>query len=260
MKRTLKRLVRALGYEIARATPPPDSDAAKVRADGYPIDFTDEEASAITACCPFTMTSSERLYALIHAVRYVAEHEIPGAIVECGVWKGGSMMAAAKTLLRLEHSDRHLYLFDTFEGMPLPGAADVSFSGTPAQEMFERTRTAQDRSDWCAASLQEVRAVMQATGYDSDKIHFVQGKVEETIPDAAPEQIALLRLDTDWYESTHHELLHLYPRLASGGVLILDDYGYWMGARKATDEFLAQNNVRLLLHRIDETGRMAVKP
>jgi len=89
-------------------------------------------------------------------------------------------------------------------------------------------------------------------------MHFIKGRVEETIPNAAPEQIALLRLDTDWYESTRHELIHLFPRLTHGGVLIIDDYGYWQGARKAVDEYIEENKLSILLARIDSTARMAV--
>jgi hypothetical protein len=96
-------------------------------------------------------------------------------------------------------------------------------------------------------------------GYPKEKLHYVQGKVEDTIPGAAPGQIALLRLDTDWYESTHHELIHLYPRLSAGGVLIVDDYGHWQGSRRAVDEWIAQTGARILLNRIDYTGRVAVK-
>jgi O-methyltransferase len=100
---------------------------------------------------------------------------------------------------------------------------------------------------------------MASTGYDKQKVHFHQGKVELTIPAAAPDQIALLRLDTDWYESTRHELEHLYPRLSPGGILIIDDYGHWSGARKATDEYIEKYAPSLFLARIDYTGRIAVK-
>ena len=78
-------------------------------------------------------------------------------------------------------------------------------------------------------------------------------------PAASPPSIALLRLDTDWYESTYHELVHLYPRLSVGGILIIDDYGYWQGARRAVDRYFAEQGTRVFLSRIDETGRLAVK-
>jgi len=111
-----------------------------------------------------------------------------------------------------------------------------------------------------SASLDEVKRNVLGTGYDSDRVRFVEGLVEDTIPEQAPREIAVLRLDTDWYESTRHELVHLYPRLSSGGVLILDDYGCWLGARQAVDEYIEANAVRLLLTRIDSSGRLAVKP
>ena len=91
-------------------------------------------------------------------------------------------------------------------------------------------------------------------------IHFVQGKVEDTIPRQVPARIAVLRLDTDWYESTRHEFVHLYPRLSQWGVAIIDDYGHWQGARRATDEFIATLPHPLYLQRIDYTGRLAIKP
>jgi O-methyltransferase len=83
--------------------------------------------------------------------------------------------------------------------------------------------------------------------------------VEDTIPNNIPEKIAILRLDTDWYESTRHELVHLFPRLSPYGVLIIDDYGCWQGAKKAVDEYISENNLRIFLSRIDSTGRIAIK-
>jgi O-methyltransferase len=107
-------------------------------------------------------------------------------------------------------------------------------------------------------ALAEVQAAMRSTGYPEHQIGYVSGRVEETIPESAPSEIALLRLDTDWYGSTRHELEHLYPRLVSGGVLIVDDYGHYAGARQAVDEYFAGRPI--LLARVDYTGRMAVKP
>jgi len=109
----------------------------------------------------------------------------------------------------------------------------------------------------CYSPLEEVKRNMEATGYPPAQISYIKGKVEDTLPAEAPAQIAVLRLDTDWYESTRHELVHLYPRLSPGGVLIIDDYGYWTGARKAVDEYFRDS---LFLGRIDDTGRIAIKP
>jgi hypothetical protein len=112
----------------------------------------------------------------------------------------------------------------------------------------------------CAASLEDVTANMHSTGYRKDLLHFIVGPVENTITaTSAPPEIALLRLDTDWYESTNHELIHLFPRLAAGGILIIDDYGHWQGAKQAVDDYFASHHLNYLLHRIDYTGRMLVK-
>ena len=113
--------------------------------------------------------------------------------------------------------------------------------------------------EWSYASIEEVQRNMWSTGYPKERMHFVKGPVESTIPEHAPEQIALLRLDTDFYESTRHELEHLFPRLVKGGVLILDDYGHWEGQRAAVDEYCKKKGIHLLLTRVDYTGRVAVK-
>jgi O-methyltransferase len=204
-----------------------------------------------------TMTADDKLFALIVATRYVVDHGIPGAFVECGVWRGGSQQAVAYTLLERGVTDRDLHLFDTFTGMPQPTEKDRRYDGRPAVELLERSdKTAKV---WAVASLEDVRSGMEETGYPPERIHFHPGRVEQTIPAAAPAQVAILRLDTDWYASTLHELEHLYDRVPSGGVLFFDDYGYWAGAREAVDEFLARTGARLLLAPM-ASGRFAVKP
>jgi hypothetical protein len=190
-------------------------------------------------------------------VRYLGQARIPGDIVECGVWKGGSSMAIALSLLAAGDSARTLYLYDTFEGMPPPTDADRSLDGRSAAEQLATSE--RDAPVWAVAGSAEVARNMAVTGYPAERLRFVEGKVEETIPGVVPERIALLRLDTDWYESTRHEFRHLYPRLSVGGVVVIDDYGHWQGARQATDEYFAEHGIRMLLHRIDYTGRIGVK-
>ncbi|HEV2370140.1 MAG TPA: TylF/MycF/NovP-related O-methyltransferase [Acidimicrobiales bacterium] len=228
--------------------------------------FTGFEAETLERARPYTMTSPERLVALMDATSYVVQRGIPGAIVECGVWRGGSVLATIEVLLHLGVSDRDVCLYDTFEGMTEPTEADTS--------AFEQERSAvaswaryqrQGRRAWDwffdpgVFNLEDVRQLLHKTGYPSERIHFIVGRVEDTLPDQVPESIALLRLDTDWYESTRHELVHLYPNLAEGGVLIIDDYGHWDGARRAVDEYFDAGPQRPLLARIDYTGRMGVK-
>jgi O-methyltransferase len=200
---------------------------------------------------PYTLTSPERIAALCATVDYIVAADVPGAIVECGVWRGGSLMAAALRLLALGGASRDLVAFDTFSGMSAPTSLDVDYTG----ERWESWTPPGSADD--GARLPEVRERLRSTGYPTERLQFVPGDVAETLPRAAPAEIALLRLDTDWYESTRAELVHLYPRLRVGGVLIVDDYGHYLGARKAVDEYFADH--RVFLHRIDYTGRIAVK-
>jgi len=209
---------------------------------------------------PFTMTSPERMYALLTAVRYIASNRIQGDIVECGVWRGGSMMLIAKALLGSEGPRRRLFLYDTFAGMTKPSPRDrTQFEQRTPEESYASSRKEGEVVHWSYASIEEVQRNLSMTGYDHSKLHFVKGPVEQTIPGTIPDQIALLRLDTDFYESSKHEMLHLFPRLVSGGVLILDDFGHWEGQRLAVEEYIQQHNLKLLLNRIDYSGRIAVK-
>jgi O-methyltransferase len=211
-------------------------------------------------CRAETMTSVERMYALWSAVVHIHRIGLSGAIVECGVWRGGSMMLAARTLLELGDSKRPLWLYDTYQGMTEPGARDVqTMSGEMAQTILSSQPKDDENPFWALAQRDVVEHNIRSTGYPRDLTHFVEGPVEETLPGQAPGDIALLRLDTDWYESTRHELIHLWPRLKPGGILIVDDYGYWQGARTAVDEFFAALPDAPLLARIDYTGRIAVK-
>jgi hypothetical protein len=209
---------------------------------------------------PFTMTSNSSLISLINAVDYIVNNKIPGSLVECGVWKGGSMMAVAKTLMSMNSEDRDLYLFDTFTGMTKPSKLDVGI-GTKekASDIFEKEKTGEDTSNWVNASIVEVKKIFKKVGYDEKKLHFIEGKVEETIPKNSPSEISLLRLDTDWYESTKHELIHLFPKLSKGGVIIIDDYDDWEGCRKAVDEYIMNENITLLLVKIPNGGRIGIK-
>jgi O-methyltransferase len=222
-------------------------------------DLPEGDRRTITSVERFTMTSPERLHAVCEAVRYVENNGISGAIVECGVWRGGSMMAAALTLLSLGSTERQLFLFDTFEGMSSPDQEDISLVGERASDLGELHEKTESDRFWCYAPLDAVKQAVFSTGYPSQKFHFLKGRVEDTLPMEAPEKIAILRLDTDWYESTRHELETLYPRLVRGGVLIVDDYGHWQGARKAVDEYIGKHNLKLFLSRTDYTGRVAIK-
>lgn len=210
-------------------------------------------------CQPYTMTSAERMYSLYKAIDYTISNDIKGDFVECGVWKGGSSMLIALTLLEKGISNRNIYLYDTFEGMSEPTDADIAHSGESAQKLLSGYDKMGEDSVWCYSPLEAVKANLLSTGYPEKHLIFVQGKVEDTLPSTTPAVIALLRLDTDWYESTKIEMEKLYPLLQDQGILIIDDFGFWEGARRAVVEYFEKAGKKPYLHRIDNTGRLVIK-
>jgi hypothetical protein len=234
------------------------------------VDLDESVRSIIRTVEPYTLTSGEHVAALCTSVDYIVDHGIPGAFVECGVWRGGSLMAILSRLRQRGISDRDVAGFDVFTGMGpsgfpnQPTNEDVLFNGRSIQSLMNPGRIYKTLYEQIAPRLthfepsrDDVFALLASTGYAPQRIHLVAGPVEDTLPAHAPETIALLRLDTDLYESTRHELEHLYPRIPVGGVLIIDDYGYFKGARKAVDEYL--NGHRMLLQRVDYSCRFAIK-
>jgi O-methyltransferase len=212
-------------------------------------------------CRPYTMTSVERLYALYKSVEYIVSANLPGDLAEAGVWRGGSCMLIAETLLALGDRSRRIFLFDTFGGHPPPDSdKDVDLWGNRAIDEWRRRANDGEQDNWAHVSLDEVRANLARTGYPADKLVLVEGLLEETARDAKSlDKLALLRLDTDWHASTKAGLEHLYPRLVSGGVLILDDYGHYQGQRSAVDDYLNTTREPILLNRIDYSCRLGVK-
>jgi O-methyltransferase len=238
--------LRDPGFEAARATSScPD------------IALADPEFTQLYRdLAAVTLTSPPLAYALRSALLYLSRSSVVGDIVECGVWRGGSMALAATTLLQSGDHQRQLWLYDTFDWRWEPESQDDGFLAAGGSTGGPPAATAIASG----TSKAEVLALLTGTGYPAEQFHLVQGLVQDTIPAEAPDSIALLRLDTDYYDSTRHELEHLYPRLTAGGVLIVDDYGKLSGATKAVDEYFAALEHPPLLQRIDVQGRMAVKP
>lgn len=250
MKQIIRRAVRAFGFEVHRSDRTPFREANP--------DVTDLEWGIWEATKPYSMASETRAIALIRAVEHIVKCQIEGDFVECGVWRGGSSMTMALSLLEFGDRSRDLFLYDTFEGMTQPTHHDVDYAGTSAESQLQTTiPVVLEANVWASAPLDEVARNLASTGYPIEKIHFIPGAVEETIPGVAPEKIAILRLDTDWYESTLHELRYLFPKVVPGGIVIIDDYGHWKGAREAVDEYFAGEPV--FLHRVDYTARLIIK-
>lgn len=209
----------------------------------------------------YTMTSKERMYGLYQAVNYVTARGLHGDFVECGVWRGGSSILAALAFMQLGVR-RRFRLFDTFKGMPPPTASDMDINGASAASLLKANiRKEEEEVTYdvrCVASLADVKANIIRSGCNMADFELIQGLVENTVTPEVCDTISILRLDTDWYESTLHELNILYPKLITGGVLIIDDYGHWQGARKAVDDYFSQRPI--MLTRLDYTGRIAIKP
>jgi O-methyltransferase len=251
MKKQLLKLIEKFGYSVTKF---------KKQEDLF-IDIEENEFWEIYhLCSPYTMTSVERMYSLYCSIDYILSNNIEGDFVECGVWRGGSAMLIAKMLFNRNIDDRKIYLYDTFEGMTEPTNSDLKYNGEDATTLFEKIIDDNGKPAWCVANLKDVKNNMKLTKYPENNLIFIEGKVEDTIPNNLPEnKIAMLRLDTDWYESTKHELIYMYPIIVKNGILIIDDYGYWKGCRKAVDEYFKENKLPVLLTRIDSTGRIVLK-
>lgn len=223
----------------------------------FPQDITKEDMEIINYSIKYTVLDHSTIKSMIDAVKYLESNNIKGSFVECGVLKGGMIIAMIKTLQQLGINDREFYLYDTFYGMANPSEFDTRVSG----EAGVTGKTVIDNKNLLGIPLPQVKKNVLGTGYDASKIHFVEGMVEDTLPKNDLHDIALLRLDTDFYNSTKAELEYLYPKLSTNGILIIDDYGVWAGAKKATDEYFIKNQEQIFLSRIHPLGgRIGIKP
>lgn len=232
------------------------------RLSKLPIELTDVDKKLIKHVGDgnYTMSSMARLVNTLKACQYVVHNNIPGDFVECGVWRGGNGILAQK-VFKLLNSKRKVWMFDTFEGMTAPTDLDVEqHTQVEAKREFLSKQT-KTHNEWCYASLDDVRKNCIQSGLDLEEFRFIKGDVCQSLRfnENLPAKISVLRLDTDWYESTKSELEILYPKLTNRGVLIIDDYGYWEGARKAVDEYFSTKDYRPLFDVIDSTGRSTVK-
>jgi O-methyltransferase len=206
----------------------------------------------------FSMTDETRMYAVAQAVEHIHHLKLKGDFVECGVWRGGNLILLNK-LNKFYNLNKLIYGFDTFEGMTDPTKEDYDLNNIPARKQLKNTHKSQEkRNIWCYSPLEEVKKNISKNVKKNNTI-LCKGPVEKTLLNKKnlPKKISLLRLDTDFYESTKKELEILYPLLVKKGVLIIDDYGHWKGARKAVDEYF--KNSYHWLHRIDYTCRLIIK-
>jgi O-methyltransferase len=261
MKKVIKYFVSKLGYEISKKQKIVNAPAISVNtADAYD-GFSDETKLLYDECKPYTMVTIERINAVVGAIDYICKNNIEGDIVECGVWKGGAMYVAAKALVNRKVFNKKFFLFDTYDVDTFGKTTnesefDKDYSGKTASDSINDKTFIKENYNY---HLVEVKKLLESTGYPKENFIYVIGRVENTIPTKEIKTISLLRLDTDWYESTKHELIHLYPFLADKGVLLIDDYGFWQGCRQAVDEYINENRLTVLLHRTDRDGRSVIK-
>lgn len=252
-KKSINKGLNRFGFQLERFTPKGEIFTATEASK------TDEEIYKKVQS--FTMSNPDPIYSLITATRYIVENQIEGDFVECGTWSGGCSMAIALTLMELGETSRNIWIYDTFAGMTKPGEMDVTYGDKvmSALPFWQENNGSDSGSDWANISLDRVKMNLSSTNYPMEKLKFIEGNVLETLNDLLPNKIALLRLDTDWYDSTKKEMVALYPKLSSGGVCIVDDYGAWAGSKQAVDEFMSENLPRPLMHITDWTTRTWVK-
>lgn len=230
--------------------------------------LSDEEKSILFPSEGWTMCSPLNQHLLMEATRYVLRNKIKGDIVECGVWRGGMMQIVARTSLAERQKNpnidlRDLWLFDTFDGMPTPTHDHDRDMYKSEHAIIKLRREPKigfngEPTIWCFADLTDVQRGMSSTQYDQSRIHYEKGMVESTLANPPLEQIAILRIDTDWYSSTKLALKNLFSLVSRGGLIILDDYESWEGARMAVDEFFQEIGIIPLLIRLDK-GRVYLK-
>ena len=222
----------------------------------------DESFIELMQHCQAIDKFSETLYTTHKVTEYLTRNGLPGDFIECGVYKGRHIITMAMTLLHLGASDRDIYLYDTFAGMTEPGEKDArrGKNETPA-ELAARWESKQqsDHNLIRYAGQEEVRQRISSVDYPGERLHFVAGDIRQTVPNDFHRQIAFLRLDTDWYELTMHELVHFYDLVVPGGVIVIDDYGSHEGARKAVDEFFSERGSFPLLTRTTKSERVILK-
>jgi len=249
-KKVIVRTLYFFGFKVVKV----DKSAGL----GFPIEISESEKMLIKNASKYSMTGTLRMWALMNAIKYVNANNIPGDIVECGVWRGGNLILAAK-LVNNDKQLRKIWGFDTFSGMTEPTIFDTFSDGTHVSHILnDSVKEENTKNIHAFVSKNQVLSNLKTNSVDH-LIQLVEGRVEETLLNESnlPVSISILRLDTDWYESTKIELEILYPRLKRGGVCIIDDYGHYSGAKKAVDEYFGIH--KPWMHYIDYTCRLIIK-
>ena len=252
---SLKKILNNFNYKVEHV------NSWYLRQENHISEISDEEKNIVKKIQPYTMCKVANHWAIIQSLKHIKKNNINGDLVECGVFKGGNLILYKKITEQIG-IEKKIFAYDTFEGMTEPGEHDQDLKDVKALDTFKKYKSA--KVPWCYSSIDEVKKNISKFDINIDKdFIFIKGKVEETLKETKnlPEKISLLRLDTDFYESTKIELDVLFPRLQPGGVLIIDDYGHWKGSKKAVDEYFELKIKKNFhwFHRIDYASRLLIK-
>ena len=247
LKKILKKSFEKFGYKLLNL----ENDEFS--------QFNKNDQFIVNLYSKYSMTSDLRRSALLKSFHYIKDYKIKGDFVECGVWEGGNIMTL-KHLENIYETKKKIYAYDTFLGMSRPSEYDIKIKGgLVASNKFKKLQDGNEFSEWDKCTIEKVKQNFSKHNLDMFNVELIKGKVENTLLNKQnlPKSISLLRLDTDFYESTKIELEILYPLLSKGGVLIIDDYGAWQGAKKAVDEYFKDTVV--WMHYIDHDCRLIIK-
>lgn len=236
-----------MGYEI-------------IKRDQKIIELSKDDNELINLVSNYSMTPKIRIYNLLQSLRHIKYHNIIGDYVECGVWRGGNLILFNKFIENEDFkSNKKIFAYDTFEGMTDPDENDFDLSSKISAKDLLKKDAKKKTNVWGICNLEQVKLNLNKNLKNINNINLIKGSVEETLNSInnIPEKISLLRLDTDWYSSTKKELEVLYEKVSSGGVIIIDDYGHWGGAKKAVDQFFRDKYV--WMHYVDYACRLIIK-
>lgn len=233
---TLTQLIKKIAHKLGFNTIP--NSAEEIYSSGTPASLNE----IYKKVQPYTLTTPERINSLISLADYCNDNKIEGDFVECGTYKGGS----AAVLSMCMGEGRHLWLYDSFKGMP----ETIDKDGQDAAMYVGE----------CAATAADVKEAMRTISTPDDKYSIFEGWFEDTFKaENLPEKVALLHCDADWYNSVTLVLNTFYDRIPDGGCIVLDDFGYWEGCREAFYDFCSKKGIKPLLERVGSTQAYWIK-
>ena len=234
-------LVQASVLDTIHGTPPDHEDANFARFLAGFLEHTIHGRA-------LSMLPARRLQHVRECARTLFEEGVPGDFMETGVWRGGATILMRALFEAWGEAERRVFAADSFQGLPRPDAERF-----PLEARAHDSRTMVEEYQHFAVSADEVRANFARFDLLDERVVFLEGWFEATLPAAPVEELALLRLDGDYFESTRCALEHLYPKLVPGGFLLIDDYGEdsWTYCRRAVDEYRAEHGIEEPLQQVD---------